>query len=97
MERRLRIKFVFFIFLQISSICVYSANGFDGIVNKDSLKRVKHGEEAVLKIENEWVRDSVKNYEKALAKRIDKYLMLKTEDIHPPKTGISVHFFDSLT
>lgn len=58
---------------------MYSANGFDGIVNKDSLKRVKHSEEAVLKIENEWVRDSVKNYEKALAKRIDKYLTVASK------------------
>ena len=25
------------------------------------------------------------------------FLLLKTDDIHPPKTGISVHFSDSLT
>ena len=25
------------------------------------------------------------------------YRLVKTEDIHPPKTGISVHFSDSLT
>ena len=24
------------------------------------------------------------------------YILLKTEDIHPPKTGISVHFSGSL-
>ena len=29
-------------------------------------------------------------------KTSDKFDLLKTEDIHPPKTGISVHFSGSL-
>ena len=28
--------------------------------------------------------------------KVPAYTMLKTEDIHPPKTGISVHFSGSL-
>ena len=29
-------------------------------------------------------------------KKTYRHFMLKTEDIHPPKTGISVHFSGSL-
>ena len=39
---------------------------------------------------------SVTNQLKLLAPDGKRRLMLKTEDIHPPKTGISVHFSGSL-
>ena len=36
----------------------------------------------------------VSNYIKCIL--MQKAILLKTEDIHPPKTGISVHFSGSL-
>ena len=38
----------------------------------------------------------MKNFEIRYDEGRKKELLLKTEDIHPPKTGISVHFSGSL-
>ena len=59
---------------------------------------------------NQWVAHKLKEGDidcynfaaKQMAKMLPKNavlvpILLKTEDIHPPKTGISVHFSDSLT
>ena len=54
------------------------------------------GEILISPEEQEVIRQMLEKVGADSKMELDNYEVLKTEDIHPPKTGISVHFSGSL-